>query len=394
MRSTPSSREGPFPRPKRKPSAARSSAFEARPKDPAAGGGPRGLRAARRFRAREAREAGAVPRARRGGEEGPRPPRELLGDVVRPLPRGDARPCLGREGILREGRGRRPRVDRFAEEDAGRGEVPRVGENPVRLLAGEERRSAALYRRRGQELERRRALHARARPQGRARRAARGASDREVLRRGRPQGAGAGLLTRRRFDALFLDRDGTLVAERGFLGDPKDVRLAPGAAKRLRAFQRQGTALFIVTNQSGLARGFLTREQVDAVNAEIVRRYAARGVLFAGVLVCPHHPEGVVASLRRRCRCRKPGTLLHERALRARGLSARRSAVVGDKWDDVGSGVALGAATVHVLTGHGRRERPLVIARAPGAILATTLADALDQLLPRAPTRRPPRRSA
>ncbi len=194
-------------------------------------------------------------------------------------------------------------------------------------------------------------------------------------------------------DALFLDRDGTLVIERGFLGDPKDVRLAPGAAARLRIFARRGTALFIVTNQSGLARGFLTREQVDAVNAEVVRRYAARGVPFAGVLVCPHHPEGAVASLRRRCRCRKPGTLLHERALRSRGLSASRSAVVGDKWDDVGAGLALGAAAAHVLTGHGRRERALVLARAPGAILATTLADALDQLLSRPPFRRPPRRS-
>jgi D-glycero-D-manno-heptose 1,7-bisphosphate phosphatase len=201
-------------------------------------------------------------------------------------------------------------------------------------------------------------------------------------------------LTRRPFDALFLDRDGTLVVERGFLADPKGIRLAPGAAERLRVFARQGTALFIVTNQSGLARGLLKREQVDAVNAEIVRRYAARGVPFAAVLMCPHHPEGAVASLRRKCRCRKPGTLLHERALRARGLSARRSAVVGDKWDDVGSGLALGAVTAHVLTGHGRRERPLVLSRAPGAILATTLADALDQLLVRRSTRRPPRRPA
>jgi D-glycero-D-manno-heptose 1,7-bisphosphate phosphatase len=201
-------------------------------------------------------------------------------------------------------------------------------------------------------------------------------------------------LTRRLFDALFLDRDGTLVVERGFLGDPRDIRLAPGAARRLRVFARQGTALFIVTNQSGLARGFLKREQVEAVNAEIVRRYAARGVPFAGVLMCPHHPEGSVAALRRKCRCRKPGTLLHERALRARGLSARRSAVVGDKWDDVGSGLALGAVTAHVLTGHGRRERPLVLARAPGAILATTLADALDQLLSRPSSRRPSRRPA
>lgn len=183
-----------------------------------------------------------------------------------------------------------------------------------------------------------------------------------------------------RFDALFLDRDGTLIVERGFLADPRGVRLAPGAASRLKEFTDEGTLLFVVTNQSGLARGALTREEVDAVNAEVVRRLAARGVPVAGVLVCPHYEGGVVPELSIRCACRKPGTLLHRRALRAHGLSGRRSAVVGDKWDDVGAGVALGAAQAHLLTGHGREHRAAVRARAPGAILATSLADALVKL--------------
>lgn len=190
---------------------------------------------------------------------------------------------------------------------------------------------------------------------------------------------------RPRWDALFLDRDGTLVVERGFLDDPRGLRLSRGAAERLKTFTDEGTLLFVVTNQSGLARGVLTRAQVDAVNAEIVRRLAARGVPVAGVLVCPHFPGGVVPELSIHCRCRKPGTLLHRRALLAHGLSGRRSAVVGDKWDDVGAGVALGAAQAHVLTGHGREHRAAVVARAPDAILAASLADALDQLRRRRP---------
>ena len=190
---------------------------------------------------------------------------------------------------------------------------------------------------------------------------------------------------RPRWDALFLDRDGTLIVERGYLSDPRGVRLARGAARRLKAFTDEGTLVFVVTNQSGLARGVLTRAQVDAVNAEMVRRLSSRGVPVAGVLVCPHYPGGAVASLAIRCRCRKPGTLLHTRALAAHGLSARRSAVVGDKWDDVGAGVALGAAQAHVLTGHGRAHRAAVRARAPDAILALSLADALDQLRRRKP---------
>jgi D-glycero-D-manno-heptose 1,7-bisphosphate phosphatase len=190
---------------------------------------------------------------------------------------------------------------------------------------------------------------------------------------------------RPRWDALFLDRDGTLIVERGFLRDPRGVRLSRGAARRLRAFTDEGTLLFVVTNQSGLARGVLTRAEVDAVNAEVVRRLAARGVPVAGVLVCPHFPGGVVPDLSIRCRCRKPGTLLHERALAAHGLSARRTAVVGDKWDDVGAGVALGSAQAHVLTGHGREHRAAVLERAPDAILAASLANALDQLRRRRP---------
>lgn len=190
---------------------------------------------------------------------------------------------------------------------------------------------------------------------------------------------------RPRWDALFLDRDGTLIVERGFLKDPRRVRLSRGVAARLKTFTDEGTLLFVVTNQSGIARGLLTRAEVDAVNAEMVRRLAARGVPVADVLVCPHYAGGVVRSLAVACRCRKPGTLLHARALRAHGLDGRRAAVVGDKWDDVGAGVALGAAQAHVLTGHGREHRAAVRARAPGAILASSLADALDQLSRREP---------
>ena len=183
------------------------------------------------------------------------------------------------------------------------------------------------------------------------------------------------------FDALFLDRDGTLIAERGFLADPKGVRLAPGAASLLARFAAEGTRLFVVSNQSGVARGLTRWDEVNAVNAEVERRLAARGVPIAGWLVCPHHPEGRVAKYAVACRCRKPGTLLHRRALRRHGLSAGRSAVVGDKWDDVGAGIALGALAVHLLSGHGREHRAAVREKGAGkVILAGGLADGLKRL--------------
>ncbi|HEX7580476.1 MAG TPA: HAD family hydrolase [Thermoanaerobaculia bacterium] len=185
---------------------------------------------------------------------------------------------------------------------------------------------------------------------------------------------------RRLFDALFLDRDGTLIAERGYLSDPSGVRLAPGAAAGLKRFTEAGTLLFVVTNQSGIARGRLTWDDVNAVNAEVERRLRARGVPLAGFLVCPHYPGGTVAAYSRRCRCRKPGTALHRRAIRAFSLRPERCAIVGDKWDDVGAAIALGAAAVHLLTGHGRSHRRAVEERAPGTILARTLAEGLARL--------------
>jgi len=199
----------------------------------------------------------------------------------------------------------------------------------------------------------------------------------------------------RRWDALFLDRDGTLIVERDYLSDPRLVRLVPGAAKGLKRFTDRGTLLFIVTNQSGIARGRLTRAEVDAVNAEVERRLLAREVPLAGTLVCPHFPRGTVAPYAVACRCRKPGTLLHRRMIRCHGLDPSRCAVVGDKWDDVGAGLSLGAAAVHVLTGHGREHRSVVAVRAPRAILARTLAEGLSRLevLPLGPGPvHPPRR--
>jgi D-glycero-D-manno-heptose 1,7-bisphosphate phosphatase len=185
---------------------------------------------------------------------------------------------------------------------------------------------------------------------------------------------------RRRFDALFLDRDGTLIVERGFLKDPKGVRLCRGAAERLRIFTDAGTLLFIVTNQSGVARGVTSPDEVVLVNAEVRRRLGERGVIVTEFLVCPHHPEGSVPRYTRKCRCRKPGTLLHRRALKAYGIVPGRSAVFGDRWEDVGAGIALGATAVHLLTGYGREHRAIVKERAPDAILARTLADGLDRL--------------
>jgi D-glycero-D-manno-heptose 1,7-bisphosphate phosphatase len=154
--------------------------------------------------------------------------------------------------------------------------------------------------------------------------------------------------------AVFLDRDGTLIRQVGFVNHPARLRAYPFSARAVRRLNERGVPVVVLTNQSGVARGLIT-EEVLAKTHERLRRLLALGkARLDGVYVCPHHPtEGPRP---RRCRCRKPGTLLARRAARDLGLDLRRSYVVGDSPADIAMGKAVGATTVLVLTGYGRGE--------------------------------------
>jgi phosphoheptose isomerase len=146
---------------------------------------------------------------------------------------------------------------------------------------------------------------------------------------------------------LFLDRDGTLIEERAYLSDPEGVALTPGAAMAVKSAMEAGWGIAVVTNQSGIARGMMSREQVDSVNErtrEILRREGADVVEF---FVCPHGPDD-------RCACRKPGTGLVLEAARTLDVDLLASVVVGDKEADLQMAHAVGARAVLVRTGYGR----------------------------------------
>jgi D-glycero-D-manno-heptose 1,7-bisphosphate phosphatase len=154
--------------------------------------------------------------------------------------------------------------------------------------------------------------------------------------------------------AVFLDRDETLTRQVGFVNHPARLRTYPFSARAVRRLNERGVPVVVLTNQSGVARGLIT-EEVLAKSHERLRRLLALGkARLDEVYVCPHHPtEGPSP---RRCRCRKPGTLLARRAARDLGLDLRRSYVVGDSPADIAMGKAVGATTVLVLTGYGRGE--------------------------------------
>ncbi len=149
--------------------------------------------------------------------------------------------------------------------------------------------------------------------------------------------------------AAFLDRDGTLVAERGYLADPGGLALLPGVPAALRAMRDAGIPLIVISNQAGVGRGLFPLSRVHEVMAELRRRLRAEGVELDAVYFCPHAPgDG--------CGCRKPGTDLLVRAAEDQCVALASSMMVGDKRLDAATGQAAGGFGVLVRTGYGREE--------------------------------------
>lgn len=161
--------------------------------------------------------------------------------------------------------------------------------------------------------------------------------------------------------AIFLDRDGTLNVDVGYLHRLEQLELFPWTGDALRLLKRAGYLLVIVTNQAGIARGLIQPAFVEIAHAEMRRRLQAAGTDLDALYFCPHHPGGSVPSLAVECRCRKPSPGMIEDAVADLGIDPKRSWVIGDKWLDVQLGQAVGARSILVRTGWGaqqEQERP------------------------------------
>jgi D-glycero-D-manno-heptose 1,7-bisphosphate phosphatase len=182
--------------------------------------------------------------------------------------------------------------------------------------------------------------------------------------------------------AVFLDRDGTLVVERGYLARSEDIELLPGVAQALRVLRAAGFALVVVSNQSGVGRGLFPLSRVYEAMARLRTLLRAEGVELDAVYFCPHRPEAG-------CDCRKPSAELLRRAAHNLGLSLRDSVMLGDKLLDVETGHAAGARGVLLRSGYGRDEEQRWAGgestRAPD-LVADDLPAAVGWLVERHPT--------
>lgn len=183
--------------------------------------------------------------------------------------------------------------------------------------------------------------------------------------------------------AVFIDRDGTLTDEVGYVNHPARLRLLPRSAEAIRRLNEAGVPAVVVTNQAGIARGYFSEEVLHAVNAELVTQLARDGARLDGVYVCMHHPTEGATPYRRQCACRKPKPGLLLDAARDLDLDLRRSIMVGDKSSDLEVAPVVGARSVLVLTGYGRGEWEYQRERFPVTPdhVATDLLDAVDWAL-------------
>ena len=183
--------------------------------------------------------------------------------------------------------------------------------------------------------------------------------------------------------AVFLDRDGTINEEKEYLHRVEDFEFIPGASEAIRRLKEAGFLVVVVTNQSGVARGYYALEEVAILHRHMQRELETVGAAVDGIYVCPHHPVEGVGEFRRECDCRKgrPGMLL--RAAREHGIDLSRSYMIGDKIADVEVGEAAGCLPLMVLTGYGRTESAKI---SPDRVLRfADLAEATDFILVRNP---------
>ena len=184
--------------------------------------------------------------------------------------------------------------------------------------------------------------------------------------------------------AVFLDRDGTIIEESGYLDRLDRLAFFPYSVDAIRTLNQAGFAVVVVTNQAGIARGIVREPFVGEAHRHIAARVEAGGARIDAFYYCPHYRTGIVEEYVKACDCRKPGGGMLRRAAADLGLDLSHSFVVGDRWHDVGAAHAAGARGVLVRTGLGRKEEAAPDPGTQAAAIVDNLMDAAAWILQQA----------
>jgi D-glycero-D-manno-heptose 1,7-bisphosphate phosphatase len=183
--------------------------------------------------------------------------------------------------------------------------------------------------------------------------------------------------------AVFLDRDGTINEQMGYINHLTRFRMFPDAADAILRLNEADIPVVVVTNQSGLARGYFPESLLEDVHLKMKKDLSRAGAHVDGIYICPHHPEAKEEKFRINCNCRKPKTGLFQQAAKELQLDLSRSYVVGDRWSDLKAAARCKAKGVLVLTGYGRGDYEFI---GPGEeiqphFVAESLQDAVSWIL-------------
>ena len=185
--------------------------------------------------------------------------------------------------------------------------------------------------------------------------------------------------------AVFVDRDGTINEQMGYINHVSRFKMIPGVPQAIRMLNRHGFLVLVVSNQSGVARGYYPMDLVETIHRLMVSRIKEKKGIIDGVFFCPHHPAGSVPEFSRDCDCRKPKTGLIEQAARSFEIDLRRSFVVGDMCSDMELAHRAGIKGILVKTGYGLGEIEYILPQktTKPAHIAEDLLDAVRWILGR-----------
>lgn len=156
--------------------------------------------------------------------------------------------------------------------------------------------------------------------------------------------------------AVFLDRDGTIIEEKNYLSRVEDIVLLENAVEGLKLLQDNGYMLFIISNQSGVARGYFSEETVIKTNKFLEEMLQKNGIFIKEMYYCPHFKDGIVEEYKIDCNCRKPKIGMIQRALDIYDIDLEKSFIIGDKLSDMQLAKNCNSKSVLVLTGHGKKQ--------------------------------------
>ncbi len=181
--------------------------------------------------------------------------------------------------------------------------------------------------------------------------------------------------------AVFLDRDGTMIRDVGYLDRLERLSLFPYTIDAVRLLNRGGYKVVVVTSQAGVAHGSVTEEFLEEAHGAITQRVAEAGGRIEAFYYCPHHPHAALERYRTDCECRKPKPGMIRNAARDLSLDLSKSFTVGDRWRDIEMGLSAGTKGVLVETGYGKTEAPKRPSHIAAVPVVSTLIDAASLIL-------------